>query len=388
VEGRLVVALVGRNNTDAQITQRPRAAVGVTRMSLLDALAPGPSAWDALLVRAESPSPFMSWAWHRAWADSAPPSELDASEVLALHGADGSLHALLPIRLCRIRFRRVWVRALIWAVGDIGCPDELDVPAVPDADWSALAAALDALPWQVIILSNLAEEAPNAERLCAALAARGHATRRRPLWSCPQLELPGSWDAYLAALSPNRRQILRRKERSLFRDHAATVVVYEEDRLDEGWGYLLRLHERRWDDAGGGAFRDPRSERLQRQFAGEMAKRKRLWLSTLDLDGQPAAAWYGFASDDTVYFYQGGRDPRWERESVGLVLMGMMIRRAIERGYRAFNFLRGDDQYKQHWTSARRETIETIVFRSGWRSLWLRALDAAAAFRQEVPVDR
>jgi CelD/BcsL family acetyltransferase involved in cellulose biosynthesis len=126
---------------------------------------------------------------------------------------------------------------------------------------------------------------------------------------------------------------------------------------------------------------------LQRQFAGEMAKRKRLWLSTLDLDGQPAAAWYGFASDDTVYFYQGGRDPRWERESVGLVLMGMMIRRAIERGYRAFNFLRGDDQYKQHWTSVRRETIETIVFRSGWRSLWLRALDAAAAFRQEVPVD-
>src|SRR5207247_5644456 len=87
-----------------------------------------------------------------------------------------------------------------------------------------------------------------------------------PLWSCPRLELPRSWDVYLATLSANRRQILRRKERSLFRDHAAAVVDYGEDRLDEGWGHLLRLHEQRWDGAGGGAFRDPRSERLQRGF--------------------------------------------------------------------------------------------------------------------------
>jgi CelD/BcsL family acetyltransferase involved in cellulose biosynthesis len=355
-------------------------------MSLSEALALGPDAWDALLGQAKSPSPFMSWAWHRAWADSAPPSEMDASEVLVLRGADGSPHALLPIRLCRIRFRRVWVRALTWAVGDIACPDELDVLALPEADMRSLAAAVEAMPWQVIILDNLVEGAPNAERLCAALADRGHAIRRHPLWSCPQLGLPRSWDAYLATLSSNRRQILRRKERSLFRDHAARIVDYEEDRLDEGWGHLLRLHKQRWDDAGGGAFRDLRSERLQRQFAGEMAKRKRLWLATLDLDGQPAAAWYGFTSDDTVYFYQGGRDPRWKRESVGLVLMGMMIQRAIQRGYRAFDFLRGDDPYKQHWTRERVKTGETVIFRSGWGGLWLRALDAAA-FRRGVPSD-
>ena len=365
--------------------ERPRATSGVTRASLSDALALGPDAWDALLARGTSPSPFMSWGWHRAWADSAPPEELDASRVLLLHGSDRALHAVVPVRMCRVQFHRVWVRALNWAIGDIGCPDQLDVLALAEADMRSLAAAIEAMPWEIIVLDNLVERAPNAERLCAALAARGHAIRRSPLWSCPRLELPRSWDIYLATLSANRRQILRRKERSLFRDHAAAVVDYGEDRLDEGWGHLLRLHEQRWDGAGGGAFRDPRSERLQRQFAGEMAKQKRLWLSTLDLEGQPAAAWYGFSSGDTVYFYQGGRDPRWERESVGLVLMGMMIQRAIQQGYRAFDFLRGDDPYKQQWTPARRTTSETVIFRSGWRRLWLRALDAASAFRQGVP---
>ena len=357
---------------------------GVTRMTLSDALALGPAAWDAVLARAAAPSPFMSWAWHRAWVDAAPPAELQSSEVLALHGPDGSLHSLLPVRLSRVRFRRVWVRALTWAIGDVGCPDELDVAALPEADVTALSAAVEALPWQVVILGNLMEGARNAERLGSALADRGHAARQRPLWRCPQLELPASWDAYLATLSSNRRQILRRKERSLHRDHAAALTVYDEDRLDEGWGHLLALHGQRWGGAGegGGAFRDPRSERLQRRFASEMAREQRLWLATLDLDGQPAAAWYGFASGDTVYFYQGGRDPRWERESVGLVLMGMMIQRAIERGYRAFNFLRGDDAYKQQWTSSPRMTRELVVFRSGWGGRCLRALDTVAELRR------
>jgi len=349
----------------------------VSRVSLAEAIALGPAAWDAVLSSGPR-SPFMSWEWHRAWADAAPAAEAAECSALLVRDSDGSLQALLPIRPERVRFRRVPVRALTWAIGDVGCPDELDVAALPDADLSDLAAALDALPWRILILGNLAEEAPNAQRLGAALADRGHAVRRRPLWACPQLELPGSWDAYLATLSANRRQIVRRKERGLSRDHAVALTDYGEDRLEEGWGHLLRLHEQRWDGAGGGAFRDPRAQRLQLRFARELATRQRLWLTTLDLDGQPAAAWYGFVSNDTVYFYQGGRDPKWERESVGLVLMGMMIQRAIERGYRAFNFLRGDDLYKQQWTTSRRQTHELVVFRSGWRGRWLRTLDAMA----------
>ncbi len=358
-----------------------RSGAGVTRVSLSDALALGPAVWDALSARGGSPSPFMSWAWHRAWVDSAPAEEVAASIALLLHGRDGSLDALLPIRLCRQRFHRMPVHAMTWAVGDVGCPDEFDVPALPAADMSSLAAALQALPWKVLILSNLAEGALHAERLCAALETRGHAVRHRALWPCPQLDLPESWDAYLATLSPNRRQIVRRKERSLKREHRVEVTDYEAKRLEEGWGHLKRLHEQRWEGAGGGAFREPRSERLQRQFAREMAEGGRLWLSTLDVDGQPAAAWYGFASGDTVYFYQGGRDPRWERESVGLVLMGLMIQRAIERGYRRFSFLRGDDPYKRQWTSSRRMTREAVVFRPGWGGRWLRMLDAVAELR-------
>jgi CelD/BcsL family acetyltransferase involved in cellulose biosynthesis len=350
----------------------------VTRTSLRDALALGPAVWDALLGSV-SASPFSSWAWHQAWAQSAPLAEVNASEALLLRDADGSLQAVLPVLLRRVWFRRVPIRALTWAVGDVGCPDHLDVLAAPGADLRALVPALEAMPWRVVMFSNLAQDAPNADRLWTEFARRGHAVRRARLWGCPHVELPDSWETYLARLSRTRRQTVRRKERNLGHRHAVALTDYGEDRFDEGWSHLLRLHKQRWH--GAGSFHPPAAECLQREFAREMAKQKRLWLATLDLDGEPAAVWYGFSSHDTVYFYQGGRASRWERESVGQVLMGLMIRRAIERGYKWFDLLRGEDSYKSQWTLTQRVTNEVVVFRAGWRGMCVRALDWAAELR-------
>jgi len=354
--------------------------VGVVRISVSDALALGPAVWDALVARDGPPSPFMSWAWHRAWADSAPVAEAAASKVLVDFGTKGTVQALLPVLLRRIAFRRVPVTALTWAIGDLGCPDHLDALATPETGLDVLVPALAELPWEVFVLSNLAPNAANVGRLCEAMAGRGWVVRRRPLWACPYLELGDDWDRYLATLTSTRRQTLRRKERNLRRDHAMVITDYDGDRLDEGWNLLVALHERRWD-GGGGAFRDPSVIRLHRRFVAELAARRQLWLSTLDVDGVPAAAWYGFTFGDTVYFYQSGRDPRWERESVGVVLMAAMIRRAIERGYRRFDFLRGEDVYKRDWTESRRITEEITIFRPGWGGRWLRALDAVAELR-------
>jgi len=378
----VATGLAARRDDVSRLGRTPGGAQsGVTRMSLPDALALGAIRWDAVMTAAATTSPFMSWAWHRAWADSAPADQVAASEALVLYDEGGAVRALLPVASGRLPFHRVPVMTLTWATGDLGCPDHLDLLAVPEADLPALAAAVEALPWQVLVLSNLAPNAGAARRLCEAIAGYGHTMRRRPLWVCPDLELSDDWERYLATLTPTRRQTVRRKERNLKRDHAVAFTDYDGERLEEGWGHLTRLHALRWEGAGGGAFQAPGAEPLQRRFAAELAARRQLWLTTLDLDGEPAAAWYGFTWGDTVYFYQGGRDPRWDRESVGLVLMGTMIRRAIERGYRRFDFLRGEDPYKRQWTATERVTEEITIVRRGWRGRWLRALDAAADLR-------
>ncbi len=87
------------------------------------------------------------------------------------------------------------------------------------------------------------------------------------------------------------------------------------------------------------------------------------------VDGAAAASWYGLRGADTVYYYQGGRDPRHRDLGVGSVLMGMMIRRAIEVGARRFDMLRGDEAYKARWTDSADITRRLVALRPsvwGW----------------------
>ena len=346
---------------------------GITRLSLIDALARGSERWDAMLGSSASTSPFMRWAWHDAWAASASPEALQASFAILVGDPDAPVTGALPLGLRAVSFRRKRVTALTWAIGNIGCPDHLDFPLPPDAPLDDVIPLLEALPWDLIVFGGVADPAPNVTRLTEGFARRGFPVRRAPLDTCPWIALPDSWDTYLAGLSATRRQSIRRQERRLQREHTLTLTDYGVDRLDEGWRHLVSLHAARW--GGPGVLGDPRLNCLLRRFSGELAASDELWLTTLDLDGQAVAAWHGFACGDTVYFYQSGRDPAYDSKSVGTTLMAAMIRRAIERGYRRFDLLRGDDAYKKDWGAVKRPIHEVVVFRPGWRGVWLRALD-------------
>jgi len=348
-------------------------SAAAARVPLAHALDLGPEAWDQLLTRSGLSNPFLTWAWYRACAVAVPAAEVDSCHAVVLRGATGDLEAVFPFRANGDRFWSVPVPGVVWAFGDLGCPDHLDLLASPEADLDALVGALETVPWVVIRLANVAEQAGNIERFRAACERRGWTVRRRLVGRCPYLELPGRWEAYLSTLSAHGRHALRRKERKLHKEHRVVLTDYGQGRLEEGLRHLQRLHTLRW--GGGGAFRDPVWERLHCRFAASLAQRGQLWLVTLDLDGTPAAAWYGFSLGDTVYHYQSGRDPRWEHERVGTVLMSLMIRRAIERGYRRLDFLRGEEAYKAEWTETARPCYEVVVFRAGWRGAVLRGFD-------------
>ena len=354
----------------AMVNGRSSAAV---RLPLAEALALGPGVWDRLAAHSERPCPFMTWAWHRAWTAAVEKHEVAAAQAVVLRSAMGDVEAVFPFRLHRTRFLGASVSTMAWAIGDLGCPDHLDLLASREAHLDALVAVLEDVPWEIIRLGNLAEGAPRMEQFCAACERRGWTVQRAPLWPCPYLDLPETWEAYLSTLSAHGRHAIRRKERKVQREHHAVVTEYGQGRLDEGLHHLQRLHSLRWE--GGGVFRDRAVERLQRGFAAELAERDQLWLVTLDLDGAPAAAWYGFALGDTVYHYQSGRDPRWERDRVGTVLQGLMIRRAIERGYRRLDFLRGEEPYKAEWTLTTRRCYEVVVCRAAWRGVALRGFN-------------
>jgi CelD/BcsL family acetyltransferase involved in cellulose biosynthesis len=55
-----------------------------------------------------------------------------------------------------------------------------------------------------------------------------------------------------------------------------------------------------------------------------------------------------FDNGSTVYLYNSGYDLRFSALSVGLLSKVLSIKDSIERGRRKYDFLKGDEKYKQY----------------------------------------
>jgi CelD/BcsL family acetyltransferase involved in cellulose biosynthesis len=283
---------------------------------------------------------FSTWEWADCWwrhyggARRAMP--------LACVDGEGRTVAILP--LCVERRGPLRIARLIGH----GPADELG-PVCAPADRAAALTALPAArvaapePWSVLL----------AERLAADLGwspPRGARALRHE--SSPLVAIAGlDWDGYLATRSSNFRSQVRRKERKLQREHGlAYRLCDDQERLDGDLDALFELHDQRWGDEGSGAFDETR-QAFHRDFARVALERGwlRLWIA--EIDGRPVAAWHGFRYAGAELYYQSGRDPEWERSSVGLVLMAHTLRSAIEDGMDSYRLLRGGEAYKERFAT-------------------------------------
>ena len=154
------------------------------------------------------------------------------------------------------------------------------------------------------------------------------------------------WEAFLADRSSNFRQQVRKFERRLARDHGLRYRRTEDpDRLEQDLDIVFGLHALRWGE-GQTEFQGGHARALHRDFAAAALERGwlRLWIA--ELNGRPAAAWYGFRFGGADWFYQQGRDPAFERTSVGFVLTAHALREAVRDGMREYKLLLGDEDYK------------------------------------------
>ena len=162
---------------------------------------------------------------------------------------------------------------------------------------------------------------------------------------CLVLDLPPTYDAFLASLGKSLRFDCRRLDKTPFKDGKATVETNPPDGMD----VLFELHRARWRAKRlPGAFIG-RLVPFQRAWAAEAVAKGYLWLSVLRLEGEPIGALYAMTVGRQVFYYQAGFAPTEGAISPGTLLVAHTVRRAIEEGKTRFDFLRGDEGYKRRW---------------------------------------
>ena len=302
----------------------------------LDAI--GAEAWEALRAGSGLAAPFMSWTWQREWV-----AVFGAGrrlEVRAVTDRDGRLLAVLPLA--------EMAPGRLVLVGGADVSDYLDVLARRGHEteaWSALldGRAADDAVWELHAVPGASATVTALPGLAAAAGLTATATLEE---RCPVLALPATWDAYLASLTKKHRHELTRKIRRFEREIPDGRIAWETTaagigrRLDE----FLALH--RASREGKAKFMDERMARFFRGAIVALAGQGSARLAFLDTPAGPIASFVTLEWGTTVGLYNSGFAPVHAALAPGLVLLAGVIRDALERGCRRFDFLRGEERYK------------------------------------------
>jgi CelD/BcsL family acetyltransferase involved in cellulose biosynthesis len=291
-------------------------------------------AWRELFADSPSATPFQTYDWQATWwrhygAGKKP------YLVAVEEGRD--LVGLMPMA----RFSGAWRTLRSAGAG----PSDYLHPLARDGHETAVAEAVggylrEMRGFDLLDLHQVRESLPFAS------AAPGDSFDQA---ACLVLDLPRSYDEYLAMLGKSLRYDVRKLDKTLFKEGKATVQQVTPDEVGLGMDILFEQHRMRWRKRGlPGAFLG-KAVRFHKEWADRAVREGWLWLSILRLEGQPIGAIYAMSAHETCYFYQAGFDPSHGSISPGTLLVASTIRRAIEEGKAHFDFMRGDEPYKRRW---------------------------------------
>lgn len=302
----------------------------------LDAV--GPAAWQTLHAATALRSPFLTWTWQSEWARAF--ATADRLEIWRVLDDAGRLLGLLPLYEAEPGVFRL--------IGGVDVSDYLDLIAEAGREAEVWAALLSSRPVarSVWDLHSVPSASLTVTHLPALAAEHGVDAAVIHEARCPVLALPPSWDAYLAELSGKQRHELLRKMRRLEREvpEARAVGLAGPAALESRLDDFLDLHRR--SRVGKARFMDERMEAFFRRVAAALAETGGIHLWLLDAADGPLAAFLCLEWDGTVGLYNSGFHPDRAALSPGLVLLAHVIRDAIARGKRRFDFLRGEERYK------------------------------------------
>lgn len=328
----------------------PGSKIIVDRVETLPAFEKLREEWNDLLEASATESLFLTWEWLYPWWKHL--AEERRLSILAARSG-GELVALAPFAL---RPAGLWPFPYLefLGTGSVGS-DYLDLIVrrrKEEAAHQALAACLTRSK-VALALTQLHRGHCLAEGLAERLT-------KQESWKlvetatdiCPFIRLSGqTWDSYIASLGSEHRYNFRRRLKNLKqRFDVRFEQALSEDERREALDHLVALHQMRWRERGGSnAFHSRELVSFHEEFSRLALERGWLRLFILRLDGKPAASLYGFRYHRIFYFYQSGFDPSYGKFSVGLVAMGLSIKKAIEEGAEEYDLLHGDESYKFHW---------------------------------------
>ena len=239
---------------------------------------------------------------------------------------------------------------VVYFIGSTDVCDYLDFVVVPGMEKDFFDVLLEDLKQKKIKHLNLRPLKPDSTVLTSFVEiaqTQGHEVRYQPEDVSLELDLPSTWEEYLATLTRKQRHEVRRKLRRLSKAGKVDYRYVEANQqVDDLMNTFLKLFSMSQQEKA--SFMNIQRESFFRSLAEAMADVRLLRFGILELDKISAAMIMCFYYNDVIYLYNSAYDPRYKPLSVGMLSKVLCIKESIEEGRKKWDFLKGDEAYKYH----------------------------------------
>jgi CelD/BcsL family acetyltransferase involved in cellulose biosynthesis len=323
--------------------------------------------WNELLsCCSASHVPFLRYEYLRAWWSLLGGGEWSSGELFIVIASreNGELVGIAPLFFTRNRENT----PAFMLLGSIEISDYLDfivrqedLPEFADSLLHYLADVEDPA-WRVLDLYNLPESSPTLAALKNAAQKAAWTYSQQQLQPCPYIPLPGSWEEYLMRIDKKQRHEIRRKMRRAEESETPVrwYIVEAEKHLDQDIDDFLGMMAQ---DPEKASFLSDVMRSQMRSIVTAAFKAGWLQLAFLEVGGKKVAGYLNFDFAGHIWVYNSGLDYKYRELSPGWVLLGYLLKWAIENGRESFDFLRGGEDYKYRFGGVARYVVRALIER-------------------------
>lgn len=233
-------------------------------------------------------------------------------------------------------------------IGDNSVCDYLDFITTPGKEDSFARALLDYLSAQkvkALVMETLRPGSVAGHYVFDEAARRGQSPLCQTIDVSAEMELPDTWEGYLATLESKQRREAERKVRqlgSLAEVRLRVLHDNEAGKADLALFFQMMVDSRR-DKA---VFLTEEMRLFFERVAAAMSAYGMLRLAFLEVGVARVAGVLYFEDDARIYLYNSGYLPQYANMDAGLVSKLYCIRQAILTHKRVFDFMKGPEVYK------------------------------------------
>lgn len=220
----------------------------------------------------------------------------------------------------------------------------------------------------VLELEGFCPQNQHTRYLFDLLAASGFNSHCVELEGCWELDLPNTWEELNKSLSKSLRRKTKKAVQRL--EHADTEIL-STDYTDFAklWPDFVQLHQARREMLDQpGCFADPKFESFLRAATESLIHESGAEILLIRNQGKPLAAFLLLNDGNSAYMYQSGMDPDRLSAEPGYQIAVLALQAAIRKGFRKFDFLRGDEPYKSRWLTKRIPLVRARFIPRNFRS--------------------